>query len=114
MKLLHLDTRNNIATVKCWCGAETIIPTTGATEAQPARGRCPRCGTLMEYPNDLKKLWPPVKLIHLDAGTSLAVVECDCGGRALVMTKGATEAKPSTATCPMGHRLFDYPNDVEK
>ena len=55
----------------------------------------------------------PMKLI-LETERSVAVVECDCGGRALVMTKGVTEVNPSRVTCPMCHRTFDYPNDVEK
>ena len=50
----------------------------------------------------------------LETESSLAVVECDCGGRALVMTKGVTEVSPRGVTCPMCHRTFDYPNDVEK
>jgi hypothetical protein len=30
------------------------------------------------------------------------------------MTKDVTEAAPGTATCPVCHQAFDYPNDLEK
>jgi len=114
MKLLHMDPRNNIATVECWCGGQTIIPTTGATEDKPARGRCPRCGTLMLYPSDLARQRARVKLLHVDTETSLALLECNCGGRVLVLTKDATAAKPAKVTCPVCNRTFEYPDDVEK
>jgi hypothetical protein len=55
MKLIHLDTRTNIALVACACGGHALIPTTGATEAQPAKGRCPLCTRTLDYPNDLEK-----------------------------------------------------------
>jgi hypothetical protein len=61
----------------------------------------------------LGKVRWPIKLISLTE-SSLAVVECSCGGRALIMTKDVTEAAPCTATCPVCHQTFDYPNDLEK
>lgn len=50
---MHAPTK--IATVECSCGGQTIIPTFGATEEKPARGRCPLCGTYMLYPTELEK-----------------------------------------------------------
>jgi hypothetical protein len=114
MKLLHMHRRTNIATVECGCGGQTIIPTTGATEDSPARGVCPRCGTFMLYPNDVGRPRRPIKLIQLETESSLAVVECHCGGRALIMTKDVTEAKPVTATCPVCHESFHYPTDLAR
>ena len=114
MKLLHVDTRNNIVTVECWCGGQTIIPTMGATEQAPTRGRCPRCGTHLLYPNDLGRKRPRVKLLHVERESNLAVVECNCGGRVLASTKDATAATPTKATCPVCNRTFEYPEDVVK
>jgi hypothetical protein len=54
VKLLHLDTRNNIATVECECGGLTLISTAGATETMPNRGRCPVCNQTFDYPTDLE------------------------------------------------------------
>lgn len=54
MKLISMHPHTKIATVGCACGGQTIIPTFGATEEKPVRGRCPRCGSLMLYPNDLE------------------------------------------------------------
>ncbi len=68
----------------------------------------------MLYPNDVGKARRPIKLISLETESSLAVVECSCGGRALIMTKDVTEAAPCTATCPVCRQTFDYPNDREK
>jgi hypothetical protein len=54
VKLIAMHAPTKIATVECPCRGQTIIPTFGATEEKPARGRCPRCGTLLRYPNELE------------------------------------------------------------
>ena len=54
MKLLHLDPRNKIATVECWCGGQTLIPTFDASEQAPRMGWCPVCARTLHYPNDLE------------------------------------------------------------
>ena len=53
MKIIQMDTRNNIATLECECGGLTLISTTGATEAMPNKGRCPVCNQTFGYPTDL-------------------------------------------------------------
>jgi hypothetical protein len=55
IKLIHLDLRTKIATLECGCGGRMLLPTTGATEDKPAHVRCPMCGKVMAYPNDLEK-----------------------------------------------------------
>lgn len=55
-----------------------------------------------------------MKLIQMVTGTNIATVECECGGRTLIATTGATEAAPKRGRCPMCIRTFDYPTDLEK
>jgi ribosomal protein S27E len=55
IKLIHLDLRTKIATLECGCGGRMLLPTTGATADKPAHVRCPMCGKVMAYPNDLEK-----------------------------------------------------------
>ena len=55
IKLIHLDLRTKIATLECGGGGQMLLPTTGATEDKPAPVRCPVCGEVMAYPNDVEK-----------------------------------------------------------
>jgi hypothetical protein len=52
MKLLHLDPRNKIATVECWCGGQTLIPTwpPSAAPIGAEHSAMPICGILQAFP----------------------------------------------------------------
>jgi hypothetical protein len=55
-----------------------------------------------------------IKLIRLEVGVKIALVECECGGRTFIPTKGATKDTPVRARCPIRRNSFDYPTDLEK
>lgn len=55
-----------------------------------------------------------MKLLNLDKRTSIATVECACGGRTLISTTAATDAMPNKARCPACNQTFAYPTNVEE
>jgi hypothetical protein len=55
-----------------------------------------------------------IKLVRLEVGVKIALVECECGGRTFIPTAGATKTTPVRRRCPICRSVFDYPTDLEK